>query len=130
VGAAWYSLRESDYGQQVASGHQELSARLDELPPVLLKGGAIIPRQKPDTTTTASRRNPLEIVVAFGTNGNQPTGELYWDDGYSIVQNNDFERHVYNHWTFTLSHVNSVNSSTVLKMSPTKIAVSNSFCIL
>ncbi|VDM24723.1 unnamed protein product [Toxocara canis] len=94
VGAAWYSLRESDYGQQVASGHQELSARLDELPPVLLKG----------------------------TNGNQPTGELYWDDGYSIVQNNDFERHVYNHWTFTLSHVNSVNSSTVLKMSPTKIA--------
>ncbi|VDM46565.1 unnamed protein product, partial [Toxocara canis] len=37
TGAIWYSLRETEYGQLVQGGHQEFSARIDELPPVFLK---------------------------------------------------------------------------------------------
>ncbi|VDM33448.1 unnamed protein product [Toxocara canis] len=66
TGAIWYSLRETEYGQLVQGGHQEFSARIDELPPVFLKGGTIISRQRPNTTTTASRMNPFEIIIALG----------------------------------------------------------------
>uniref|UniRef100_A0A3Q2TYN7 alpha-glucosidase n=1 Tax=Fundulus heteroclitus TaxID=8078 RepID=A0A3Q2TYN7_FUNHE len=45
-----------------------------------IRGGAILPTQKPEVTTTYSRRNPMGLIVALDDN-NQAAGELFWDDG-------------------------------------------------
>ncbi|KAK5868335.1 hypothetical protein PBY51_009361 [Eleginops maclovinus] len=45
-----------------------------------LRGGAILPTQRPDVTTTYSRRHPMGLIVALDDN-NQAAGELFWDDG-------------------------------------------------
>ncbi|XP_068173302.1 sucrase-isomaltase, intestinal [Antennarius striatus] len=63
-----------------------------------IRGGAILPTQKPDVTTTYSRRNPMGLTVALDDN-NQAAGELFWDDGDSreTVEN----RH-YLHYQFSV----------------------------
>ncbi|XP_014841756.1 PREDICTED: sucrase-isomaltase, intestinal-like isoform X2 [Poecilia mexicana] len=47
-----------------------------------IRGGAILPTQEPDVTTTHSRRNPMGLIVTLDDN-NQAAGELFWDDGDS-----------------------------------------------
>ncbi|KAL1257160.1 hypothetical protein QQF64_012705, partial [Cirrhinus molitorella] len=47
-----------------------------------LRGGAILPVQRPDVTTTASRRHPMGLIVALDDN-KAASGELFWDDGDS-----------------------------------------------
>ncbi|XP_070684825.1 sucrase-isomaltase, intestinal [Pempheris klunzingeri] len=47
-----------------------------------IRGGAILPTQSPDVTTTHSRRNPMGLIIALDDN-NQASGELFWDDGDS-----------------------------------------------
>ncbi|KAL3981836.1 Glycosyl hydrolases 31 family protein [Acanthocheilonema viteae] len=54
--AIWYSLRDSDYGTLIKSGHNEFRAPRDELIPVFVKGPG------------------------------KSTGMLYWYDGESIVK--------------------------------------------
>uniref|UniRef100_A0A8C0UU31 Maltase-glucoamylase, intestinal-like n=1 Tax=Cyanistes caeruleus TaxID=156563 RepID=A0A8C0UU31_CYACU len=49
-----------------------------------LRGGHIFPVQHPATTTAASRRNPMGLIVALDEN-QEATGELFWDDGESAV---------------------------------------------
>ncbi|XP_036902604.1 sucrase-isomaltase, intestinal [Sturnira hondurensis] len=45
-----------------------------------LRGGYIIPTQQPDVTTTASRKNPLGLIVALDED-NKAKGDFFWDDG-------------------------------------------------
>ncbi|XP_045144841.1 maltase-glucoamylase, intestinal [Echinops telfairi] len=45
-----------------------------------LRGGFIFPIQQPSTTTAASRRNPLGLIIALDDN-QEAKGELFWDDG-------------------------------------------------
>ncbi|XP_022435011.1 maltase-glucoamylase, intestinal isoform X2 [Delphinapterus leucas] len=45
-----------------------------------LRGGYIFPTQQPATTTVASRRNPLGLIIALDDN-KEAKGELFWDDG-------------------------------------------------
>lgn len=45
-----------------------------------LRGGYIFPIQQPATTTVASRRNPLGLIIALDDN-KEAKGELFWDDG-------------------------------------------------
>uniref|UniRef100_A0A2K5PEH4 Maltase-glucoamylase 2 (putative) n=1 Tax=Cebus imitator TaxID=2715852 RepID=A0A2K5PEH4_CEBIM len=47
-----------------------------------LRGGYIFPTQKPNTTTEASRRNSLGLIIALDYK-REANGELYWDDGVS-----------------------------------------------
>uniref|UniRef100_A0A2K5Z9C6 Maltase-glucoamylase 2 (putative) n=1 Tax=Mandrillus leucophaeus TaxID=9568 RepID=A0A2K5Z9C6_MANLE len=47
-----------------------------------LRGGYIFPTQKPNTTTEASRRNSLGLIIALDYK-REAKGELYWDDGVS-----------------------------------------------
>jgi len=49
----------------------------------LIRGGSILPAQKPGVTTTESRKNDFELIVALNEAGNA-NGELYWDDGDSL----------------------------------------------
>ncbi|XP_074111651.1 lysosomal alpha-glucosidase isoform X1 [Cotesia typhae] len=54
-----------------------------ELIPIFIRGGSILPAQKPGKTTTESRNNNFELLVALDKNG-RAKGELFWDDGDSI----------------------------------------------
>ncbi|XP_041660826.1 maltase-glucoamylase, intestinal [Cheilinus undulatus] len=47
-----------------------------------IRGGAILPTQEPDVTTTYSRRRPMGLIVALDDK-DQAAGELFWDDGDS-----------------------------------------------
>uniref|UniRef100_A0A8C1BIY9 alpha-glucosidase n=1 Tax=Cyprinus carpio carpio TaxID=630221 RepID=A0A8C1BIY9_CYPCA len=47
-----------------------------------LRGGGILPVQRPDVTTTYSRRHPMGLIVALNDN-KAASGELFWDDGDS-----------------------------------------------
>lgn len=47
-----------------------------------LRGGAILPVQRPDVTTTYSRRHPMGLIIALDDN-KSASGELFWDDGDS-----------------------------------------------
>uniref|UniRef100_A0A8D0F190 P-type domain-containing protein n=1 Tax=Strix occidentalis caurina TaxID=311401 RepID=A0A8D0F190_STROC len=49
-----------------------------------LRGGYIFPFQQSATTTVASRKNPMGLIVALDDN-NEAAGELFWDDGESTV---------------------------------------------
>nr|XP_007970400.2 sucrase-isomaltase, intestinal [Chlorocebus sabaeus] len=56
-----------------------------------LRGGYIIPIQEPDVTTTASRKNPLGLIVALDEN-NSAKGDFFWDDGETkdTIQNGNY----------------------------------------
>ncbi|KAK2584914.1 hypothetical protein KPH14_002510 [Odynerus spinipes] len=54
-------------------------APLDTIP-LLIRAGSILPAQKPGATTTESRKNSFELLVALDQFG-IAFGELYWDDG-------------------------------------------------
>lgn len=45
-----------------------------------IRGGYIIPTQQPAVTTSASRQNPLGLIVALDEN-NSAKGDFFWDDG-------------------------------------------------
>ncbi|XP_028045016.1 lysosomal alpha-glucosidase isoform X2 [Monomorium pharaonis] len=62
--------------------HFTLPAPIDRVP-LLLRGGSILPTQEPGATTTESRKNDFELVVALDEIGNAE-GELYWDDGDNL----------------------------------------------
>nr|KAF6319833.1 putative maltase-glucoamylase 2 (putative) [Myotis myotis] len=47
-----------------------------------LRGGYIFPIQQPNTTTEASRKNSLGLIIALDYK-REAKGELYWDDGVS-----------------------------------------------
>ncbi|XP_069737638.1 maltase-glucoamylase-like [Phaenicophaeus curvirostris] len=47
-----------------------------------LRGGNVFPFQKPATTTVASRKNPMGLIIALDDNG-EAVGDLFWDDGES-----------------------------------------------
>nr|KAF6418954.1 hypothetical protein HJG63_013277 [Rousettus aegyptiacus] len=48
-----------------------------------LRGGYILPTQRPATTTVASRRSPLGLIIALDDN-KEAKGELFWDNGETI----------------------------------------------
>ena len=54
--------------------------------PVYIRGGYVIPMQEPAMTTSAARSTPWGVLVALGLEGTA-TGNLYIDDGESLVQN-------------------------------------------
>lgn len=59
-----------------------LPAPIDKIP-LLIRGGSILPAQKPGITTTETRKNDFELIIALNEAGNA-NGELYWDDGDSL----------------------------------------------
>ncbi|XP_061575113.1 sucrase-isomaltase, intestinal isoform X2 [Cololabis saira] len=78
--------------------HVELHLPGDKLG-LHIRGGGILPTQRPDVTTTYSRRNPMGLIVALDDN-KQAAGELFWDDGDSreTVKNGN-----YLHYSFSFT---------------------------
>ena len=78
--ARWYNYYTGT--EVVGYGMQELYAEWDILN-LHLKGGRIIPIQKPATTTMESRINGLGLLISLDKDY-AASGELYWDEGDSI----------------------------------------------
>ncbi|CAJ0607276.1 unnamed protein product [Cylicocyclus nassatus] len=97
----WYSLYVYKYGQRINSGKQYLPAPAFQHIPVLVRGGSIIPRQKPENTTDHTRKNPFELLIVPGDSDGRAAGFLYWDDGESIVES--FETYPFFSWKFSFS---------------------------
>uniref|UniRef100_A0A8C3Q1W3 P-type domain-containing protein n=1 Tax=Chrysolophus pictus TaxID=9089 RepID=A0A8C3Q1W3_CHRPC len=53
-----------------------------------LRGGHVVPTQRPNTTTVTSRSNALGLIVALDDSGTA-VGELFWDDGESTGEGYD-----------------------------------------
>ncbi|XP_041515159.1 sucrase-isomaltase, intestinal [Microtus oregoni] len=73
-----------------------------------LRGGYVIPTQDPNVTTTASRTNPLGLIVALDDNG-AAVGDFFWDDGET---KNTIENGNYIYYNFAVSSNNLVATCT------------------
>ncbi|KAJ6261012.1 Alpha-glucosidase [Drechslerella dactyloides] len=62
-------------------GNHTVDAPLGHIP-LYVRGGHVLPLQRPAMTTFEARRNPIEIVVALDAAGHA-TGNVYIDDGES-----------------------------------------------
>ncbi|KAJ8001406.1 hypothetical protein DPEC_G00169180 [Dallia pectoralis] len=93
----WY-----DYytGDSVRSKGEDLrlDAPLDKFN-LHLREGAIIPKQRPNTTLWVSVRQPLQLISCLSDDGSA-TGELFWDDGESL---DTFETDEYAHIVFNVA---------------------------
>uniref|UniRef100_A0A7I4Y572 P-type domain-containing protein n=1 Tax=Haemonchus contortus TaxID=6289 RepID=A0A7I4Y572_HAECO len=98
----WFSVYdERYYGRAFNSGFQEFHAPTTSLIPIFVRGGSILPRQVPNITTSASRKNPFELLIVpfmSGSNKGKAEGVLYWDDGESVIHS--FATHNYYQWSF------------------------------
>ncbi|XP_031791831.1 maltase-glucoamylase, intestinal [Piliocolobus tephrosceles] len=76
--AVWYDY---ETGNQLRWRKQKVEMELpgDKIG-LHLRGGYIFPTQQPNTTTVASRKNPLGLIIALDEN-KEAKGELFWDDG-------------------------------------------------
>ncbi|XP_023817356.1 sucrase-isomaltase, intestinal [Oryzias latipes] len=94
--AVWYDYETRErLGQRKT--HVELFLPADKLG-LHIRGGAILPTQEPDVTTTHSRLRPMGLIIALDDN-NQATGELFWDDGDSRAT---VENGKYIHYDFSV----------------------------
>lgn len=76
--SVWYSY----YDGQISRGWKKLDAPLNYIN-LHVRGGYILPTQKPANNTSFSRKNPFGAIVALD-DFRTAKGELFWDDGDSI----------------------------------------------
>ena len=68
-----------------------------------LRGGTVIPMQKPGNTTTESRKNDYTLLVVLDGIG-EASGDIFLDDGLSIDIKRYHGRIIMNHpLTFSLT---------------------------
>ncbi|XP_036392320.1 maltase-glucoamylase, intestinal [Megalops cyprinoides] len=78
--AVWYDY-ETEEKLNSRKQHIDMYLPADKLG-LHIRGGAILPTQRPAVTTVYSRQNPMGLIVALD-DGNSAAGELFWDDGDS-----------------------------------------------
>ncbi|XP_053807579.1 sucrase-isomaltase, intestinal isoform X2 [Vidua chalybeata] len=93
--ARWYDYH-TDLDTGFRKKFQNLSAPLEHIN-LHIRGGYILPWQRPARTTAFSRKNPMGLTVALDDNL-LAGGQLYWDDGVRI---NAYEDGVYLLTSFT-----------------------------
>ncbi|XP_051482229.1 sucrase-isomaltase, intestinal [Apus apus] len=75
-----------------------------------LRGGYVYPTQQPASTTVASRKNPMGLIIALDDN-QAASGNLFWDDGEST---GTVDSKAYIYYEFTVSNnvlqMNAINS--------------------
>ncbi|KAJ8037783.1 Lysosomal alpha-glucosidase [Holothuria leucospilota] len=87
----WYDFYNGTALLATKTQNFTLDAPLDKIN-LHLREGSILPLQKPNTTTYASRKNGFELRAAINSKTGNATGSLYWDDGDSIgsLESGDF----------------------------------------
>nr|XP_046169636.1 maltase-glucoamylase, intestinal [Oncorhynchus gorbuscha]XP_046169637.1 maltase-glucoamylase, intestinal [Oncorhynchus gorbuscha]XP_046169639.1 maltase-glucoamylase, intestinal [Oncorhynchus gorbuscha]XP_046169640.1 maltase-glucoamylase, intestinal [Oncorhynchus gorbuscha] len=96
--AVWFDY-EKEERITVRKNHVDIYLPADKLG-LHIRGGAILPIQRPAVTTVYSRRNPMGLIVALDDN-NRAAGELFWDDGDS---RDTVETGNYMHYQFSLNN--------------------------
>ncbi|GBN47674.1 Lysosomal alpha-glucosidase [Araneus ventricosus] len=92
----WYDFYSGE--KFVSKGqHRGLHVKPTEVK-VDVRGGYILPLQIPGKTTTESRQNAFDLLVALSEN-QEASGELYWDDGDSL---DTYENGIYNTIVFSV----------------------------
>lgn len=84
-GEKWYDWYTLQAVEAQAQENVTLSAPLEHIN-VHVRGGSILPLQEPGYTTAETRNNSWSILVVLDANG-QANGDLYLDDGESLVPN-------------------------------------------
>ena len=76
----WYFLY-GEFGQKILSigNSLEFSVTLSDIP-LFARGGSIIPRQHPSTTTTKTKTSGISLMLAPDQSG-FANGFLFWDEG-------------------------------------------------
>lgn len=90
-----------------------------------VRGGYILPWQKPENTTYYSRKNPLGLIVALNDTGTAK-GSFFWDDGEGIdtVENNKYLHITFSVESNTLTNdvaLNGLNAADYLKLGVVRI---------
>uniref|UniRef100_A0A914CID0 Uncharacterized protein n=1 Tax=Acrobeloides nanus TaxID=290746 RepID=A0A914CID0_9BILA len=112
--STWYSMYDYFYGNQIAGGQNNFTAPSTYLIPTFVRGGYILPRQKPSVTTTLSRLNEMQLLITLDTNG-LAKGELYWDDGDSVIDDINTYSYYYFVYNFVVQKQNAVLNITLAK---------------
>ncbi|KAF4072036.1 hypothetical protein AMELA_G00269730 [Ameiurus melas] len=94
--AVWYNY-ETEEKIKERKQQVEMDLPIDKMG-VHIRGGAILPIQRPAVTTVDSRRSPMGLIIALDDN-NQASGELFWDDGHS---RDTVSSGVYIHYQFSV----------------------------
>ncbi|KAH0559569.1 hypothetical protein GP486_003916 [Trichoglossum hirsutum] len=84
-GTIWYDWYTGVAVEADAGQNMTINAPLGNIP-VFVRGGSVLPLQEPALTTTLARKKPWAILAALGCDG-KATGNLYVDDGESVVPN-------------------------------------------
>lgn len=84
AGEVWYDWYNQSAITASPGENITIAAPLGHIP-VYVRGGGILPTQEPGMTTAACRKNPWGIIAAVNGEGTA-SGQLYLDDGESLVQ--------------------------------------------
>lgn len=84
-GQVWYDWYTQEKVSAQPGENVTIPAPLGHIP-VFIRGGAVLPQQEALYTTTESRNSPWSLIAALDAEG-AATGQLYIDDGESIVPN-------------------------------------------
>lgn len=82
-GTVWYDWYTQEAVSVKSGENKTISAPLGHIP-VYLRGGSILPQQEALYTTAESRNSPWSLLCTLDKSGSA-TGQLYVDDGVSIV---------------------------------------------
>ncbi|CAI4232795.1 unnamed protein product [Auanema sp. JU1783] len=118
--ADFFSVFDYNYGEPFDVGFVTVPAPTTSQIPTFVRSGQIIPRQAPGVTTTASRANPFEVLVALkNIEGDEyaAQGQLIWDDGETIQ--NDIDEADY--WDIQYNFEATSDSST-FNYSPKRVS--------
>jgi len=85
VGEVWYDWYNMTAITAAPGQNITIDAPLGHIP-VYIRGGSVLPIQEPGLTTKQCRSNPWGLIAATNLEGSA-NGQLYLDDGESIVQN-------------------------------------------
>jgi len=113
----WYSIYDINYGRLQTAGMNTLTAPTTALIPVHVRGGYILPRQAANITTTSSKVNPFELLIALDST-KTAMGQLFWDDGDTVPPDN-LAMHNFFAWQFAFT---ASASSAQLNVTCTKAA--------
>lgn len=83
-GEVWYDWYTQEAVSAAAGENKTIAAPLGHIP-VFVRGGYILPQQEALYTTSESRNSSWSLLVALDATSSA-TGELYVDDGTSLVQ--------------------------------------------
>jgi alpha-glucosidase len=84
---------------QLAAAAQLNIKPTEDVLPVYVRGGAIVPLEPLTQSTTETPKGPLELRVYLPDSGGECSGSVYWDDGHSL----DYTRGEYSRQAFRCS---------------------------